>query len=177
MNQQPFDSKSPNYDNPSLRRSSRAPYRGQRAAMRTFDRKKAMNMLFTNNVVLVSIGIIILTIIKRRNWMGVHRRTFTILDRIPAQMKNMSYLCVVSDEDCRDQLRMDRATFHKLCFILQSVYGLKPSRRVVSPQAINADNTDPRWSQFQLHDYLLCCCMKGCLGALDGTHIDLHVPI
>ncbi|KAL8511442.1 hypothetical protein ACS0TY_018012 [Phlomoides rotata] len=45
-------------------------------------------------------------------------------------MKNMSYLCEVSDEDCRDQLRMDRATFHKLCFILQSMCGLKSSRRV-----------------------------------------------
>ncbi|KAL8479171.1 hypothetical protein ACS0TY_026146 [Phlomoides rotata] len=45
-------------------------------------------------------------------------------------MKNMSYLCEVSDADCRDQLRMDRATFHKLCFILQSVCGLKSSMRV-----------------------------------------------
>ncbi|KAL8495980.1 hypothetical protein ACS0TY_019918 [Phlomoides rotata] len=45
-------------------------------------------------------------------------------------MKNMSYLCEVSDEDYKDQLRMDRAAFHKLCFILQSVCGLKCSRRV-----------------------------------------------
>ncbi|KAL8471373.1 hypothetical protein ACS0TY_028868 [Phlomoides rotata] len=45
-------------------------------------------------------------------------------------MKNMSYLCEVSDEDCRDQLRMDRAAFHELCFILQSVCGLKCSRIV-----------------------------------------------
>ncbi|KAL8497632.1 hypothetical protein ACS0TY_021095 [Phlomoides rotata] len=51
-------------------------------------------------------------------------------------MKNMSYLCEVSDEDCRDQLRMDRATFHKLCFILQSVCGLKSSRRVGVPEKV-----------------------------------------
>ncbi|KAL8496916.1 hypothetical protein ACS0TY_020556 [Phlomoides rotata] len=51
-------------------------------------------------------------------------------------MKNMSYLCEVSDEDCRDQLRMDRATFHKLCFILQSVCGLKCSRRVSVPEKV-----------------------------------------
>ncbi|KAL8543999.1 hypothetical protein ACS0TY_004520 [Phlomoides rotata] len=133
-------------------------------------------------------------------------------------MKNMSYLCEVSDEDCRDQLRMDRAAFHKLCFILQTVCGLKSSRRVsvpekvamflsilvhhtknrhvkfafkqsgqtvskhfhavlnsvlrlhamllVKPQPISEDDTDPRWQQF-----------KGCLGALDGTFIDVHVPI
>ncbi|KAL8492843.1 hypothetical protein ACS0TY_024151 [Phlomoides rotata] len=98
--------------------------------MRTVDRKSALNMLLLNTVVLVSVGLIILTINKRRRRTGVHRRTFTILDRIPAQMKNMSYLCEVSDADCRDQLRMDRATFHKLCFILQSVCGLKSSRRV-----------------------------------------------
>ncbi|KAL8552508.1 hypothetical protein ACS0TY_001262 [Phlomoides rotata] len=113
---------------------------------------------------------------------------------------------------------MDRAAFHKLCFILQSVCGLKCSRRVsvpekvamflsilahhtknrcvkfafkrsgqtvskhfhvvlnsvlrlhamflVNPQPITEDETDPRWQSFQ-----------GCLGALDGTYIDVHVPI
>ncbi|KAL8503342.1 hypothetical protein ACS0TY_022179 [Phlomoides rotata] len=133
-------------------------------------------------------------------------------------MKNMSYLCEVSDEDCRDQLRMDRAAFHKLCFILQSVCGLKCSRRVsvsekvaiflyilahhtknrcvkfafkwsgqtvskhfhvvlnsvlrlyamflVKPKPIIDSESDPRWQKFQ-----------GCLGALDGTYIDVHVPI
>ncbi|KAL8461001.1 hypothetical protein ACS0TY_032475 [Phlomoides rotata] len=45
-------------------------------------------------------------------------------------MRNMSFLCEVSDIDCRDQLRMDRATFQKRCFILQSVCGLKSSSRV-----------------------------------------------
>ncbi|KAL8479059.1 hypothetical protein ACS0TY_030817 [Phlomoides rotata] len=91
----------------------------------------------------------------------------------------MSYLCEVSDEDCKDQLRMDRAAFHKLCFILQSVCGLKCSRRVsvaekrsgqtvskhfhvvlnsvmrlhamflVKPQPITEDDTDPHWQSFQ----------------------------
>ncbi|KAL8456610.1 hypothetical protein ACS0TY_034731 [Phlomoides rotata] len=42
----------------------------------------------------------------------------------------MSDLVDVGDENCRDQLRMDRTTFHKLCFMLQSVGGLKSSRRV-----------------------------------------------
>ncbi|KAL8530867.1 hypothetical protein ACS0TY_007772 [Phlomoides rotata] len=133
-------------------------------------------------------------------------------------MKNMSDLCEVSDDDGRDQLRMDRAAFHKLCFILQSVCGLKCSRRVsvsenvamflsilahhtknrcvkfafkwsgqtvskhfhavlnsvlslhamflVKPQPIVESESDSRWQQFQ-----------GCLGALDDTYIDVHVPI
>ncbi|KAL8488377.1 hypothetical protein ACS0TY_024598 [Phlomoides rotata] len=186
--------------------------------MRIVDRKNAMNMLILNTVVIVSIGLLILTINKCRRRAGVHRRKFTILDRIPAQMRNISFLCEVSDIDCRDQLRMDRATFQKLCFILQSVCGLKSSSRVgvsekvamflsilahhtknrcvkfafkrsgqtvskhfhavlnivlrlhamflVRPQAICKDSDDPRWGKFQ-----------GCLGALDGTHIDVHVPI
>ncbi|KAL8557265.1 hypothetical protein ACS0TY_004633 [Phlomoides rotata] len=54
---------------------------------------------------LVAIGIILLTKTKRRWELNHHRRKFTILDRIPAQMKNMSYLC-------------------------ESVCGLKCSRRV-----------------------------------------------
>ncbi|KAL8499200.1 hypothetical protein ACS0TY_022247 [Phlomoides rotata] len=59
--------------------------------------------------------------------MSVRRRKFTILDRIPAQMKNLSYLC---------KLRIDCATFHKLCFILQFVCGLKCSRRVSVPEKV-----------------------------------------
>ncbi|KAB2606515.1 hypothetical protein D8674_006232 [Pyrus ussuriensis x Pyrus communis] len=33
------------------------------------------------------------------------------------------------------------------------------------PQPVPIDSTDPRWR-----------CFKNCLGALDGTHIDVHVP-
>ncbi|KAL8531983.1 hypothetical protein ACS0TY_008548 [Phlomoides rotata] len=59
-------------------------YIKKRVTMRTIDRKNAMNMLLLNTVVVVSIGIIILTINKHRRRPGVHRRTFTILERIPA---------------------------------------------------------------------------------------------
>ncbi|KAL8498690.1 hypothetical protein ACS0TY_021867 [Phlomoides rotata] len=104
--------------------------------MSIVDRKSALNMMLLNTVVIVSVGIIILTLNKRHRRVGVHRRTFTILDIIPVQMKNMSYLCEVSDANCRDQLRMDRATFHKLCFILQSVCGLKSSMRVCVPEKV-----------------------------------------
>ncbi|KAL8463586.1 hypothetical protein ACS0TY_034297 [Phlomoides rotata] len=103
--------------------------------MRTISRDNArlkafMNTLLNSVYVIFSIGILILKLKKcdcRRNY---GRIQFTILDRIPSQMKNMSDMSEMSDEACRDQLRMDRAAFHKLCFILQSVCGLKPSRRV-----------------------------------------------
>ncbi|KAL8458400.1 hypothetical protein ACS0TY_036061 [Phlomoides rotata] len=35
----------------------------------------------------------------------------------------------------------------------------------VNPTLVTDDSTDSRWKWF-----------KGCLGALDGTYIDLHVP-
>ncbi|KAL8531840.1 hypothetical protein ACS0TY_008443 [Phlomoides rotata] len=102
--------------------------------MRTVSRKNGrlyslMNTLFHNTFVIVSIGILILMLNKRRRRMNYHRRKFTILERILAQIKHMSDLVEATDKDCRDQLRMDRATFHMLCFILQSVCGLKASRR------------------------------------------------
>ncbi|KAL8520915.1 hypothetical protein ACS0TY_011460 [Phlomoides rotata] len=37
---------------------------------------------------------------------------------------------------------------------------------LVKPQPIPEDSTDLRWGKF-----------KGCLGALDGTYVDVHVPI
>ncbi|KAL8490583.1 hypothetical protein ACS0TY_022554 [Phlomoides rotata] len=95
-----------------------------RDTMRTVARQgvrsySIMNRLIQNTLVIVAIGIILLTKIKQRRDRNDRRRKFTILDRIPSQMRNMSYLCEVSDEDCKDQLRMDRAAFHKLCFILR----------------------------------------------------------
>ncbi|KAL8493374.1 hypothetical protein ACS0TY_024548 [Phlomoides rotata] len=117
---------------------------------------------------------------------------------IPAQIKNMHYLVEVSDEECKDQLRMDRASFHKLCYLVRTVGGLKSSRNVsvvekvamfltillhhtknrcvkfqfklhyllvVQPQPGAEDSTHAQWGKF-----------KGCLGALDGTYVDVHIP-
>ncbi|KAL8470972.1 hypothetical protein ACS0TY_033517 [Phlomoides rotata] len=41
-------------------------------------------------------------------------RLKAFMNTIPSQMKNMSDMSEVSDEACRDQLRMDRAAFHKM---------------------------------------------------------------
>ncbi|KAL8551713.1 hypothetical protein ACS0TY_000693 [Phlomoides rotata] len=74
-----------------------------------------------------------------------------MLDKIPAQMRNMHDLVMVSDDDCKDQLRMDRASFHKLCGLVRTFGGLKSSRNISVEE-------------------------KGYLGALDSTYIDVHVP-
>ncbi|KAL8546241.1 hypothetical protein ACS0TY_006091 [Phlomoides rotata] len=66
---------------------------------------------------------------RRRLGDGRHRR-YTILDRITAQMRNLHDLVMVSDDDSKDQLRMDRASFHKLCGMVKTIGGLKSSQNV-----------------------------------------------
>ncbi|KAL8494929.1 hypothetical protein ACS0TY_019195 [Phlomoides rotata] len=92
---------------------------------------------------------------KHRRRVSLRRMRFSVLDRVPTQIKNLSDLVDISDEDCRDQLRMDRATFHKLCDMLQSFGGLKSSRRVTVTEkvamflSILAHHTKNRCVKFQ----------------------------
>ncbi|KAL8542785.1 hypothetical protein ACS0TY_003609 [Phlomoides rotata] len=152
-----------------------------------------MNTLLHNTFVTFSIGILILKLKKRRRRMNYDDRKFTILDRIPAQMKNMSDLCEVSDEDCRDQLRMGRAAFHKLCFILQSVCGLKPYRRVSVPKKVDIVKALSRNVKLCVedacyvlgqastrergHDRSTLAIIPGLLGSCRRNLYDVHVPI
>ncbi|KAL8492832.1 hypothetical protein ACS0TY_024144 [Phlomoides rotata] len=120
---------------------------------------------------------------KRHCRVSLNRRSFSVLDRVLIQLRNLSDL-------------------------VDSVGGLKPSRRVtvtekvamflsilahhtknryvkfqfkqsgqtvskhfhaslflVKPLPVTTDSIDVRWQKF-----------SGCLGALDGTYIDVHVP-
>ncbi|KAL8479767.1 hypothetical protein ACS0TY_026632 [Phlomoides rotata] len=88
-------------------------------------------------------------------------------------MQNMHDLVMVSDDDCKDQLQMDRALFHKLCGLVRTFGGLKSSRNIsveekyiflVPAQSVDENTSDARWGKFQ-----------GCLGALDSRYIDVHV--
>ncbi|KAL8483293.1 hypothetical protein ACS0TY_026108 [Phlomoides rotata] len=109
-------------------------------------------------------------------------------------MQNMHDLVMVSDDDCKDQLQMDRASFHKLCGLVRTFGGLKSSRNIsveekrsgqtvskhfnhvlncilslqyiflVLAQSVDENTSDARWGKFQ-----------GCLGALDSRYIDVHV--
>ncbi|KAL8501846.1 hypothetical protein ACS0TY_021093 [Phlomoides rotata] len=145
-----------------------------------------------------------------------NRRRFSLLDRIPDQVRNLRDLVEVSDDDCKTMLRMDRRAFNRFCHLLISLGGLKNSKHVIArekvvmflyilahhtknraikfqfkrsgqtvskyfhsvlqsvlklhslflvePEPIPQASTDPRWGKF-----------KGCLGALDGTYIDVLV--
>ncbi|KAL1548831.1 hypothetical protein AAHA92_17015 [Salvia divinorum] len=145
------------------------------------------------------------------------RAPFQRLSRIPEQVRHMNRLKGVTDIACFDNLRMDRNTFGRLCFLLRQTGELvdgnfvkieeqiamflgvlahhKKNRVVkfdfwrsgftvskyvhavlravlrlhrsflVVPEPVPEDYDDNRWKWF-----------KGCLGALDGTYINIQVP-
>ncbi|KAK4269919.1 hypothetical protein QN277_023015 [Acacia crassicarpa] len=130
---------------------------------------------------------------------------------------NLRAMIYSSDTTCFNQIRMYRATFDKLCHMLDTIGGLRATRHMLvdeqvamflhilahhvknrviqfefgrsgetisryfklvlnatirlqslllkKPEAIPEDSNDHRWKWF-----------KGCLGALDGTHIRVQVP-
>ncbi|KAL8552426.1 hypothetical protein ACS0TY_001207 [Phlomoides rotata] len=181
--------------------------------MRTISRlnrhtHRRMNTIMHRTIVVVLLGLLILLLKKRLVPRRGARRRFSVLDRIPSQIRYMHDLVDVSDEDCRDQLRMDRSTFHKLCFLLHSHCGLKSSRNVTIAEkvamfiSILAHHTKNRSVKFQFkrsgqtvskHFHVVLHCVlrlhsmflvrptavtddEGCLGALDGTYVDVHAP-
>ncbi|KAF7839678.1 protein ALP1-like [Senna tora] len=108
-----------------------------------------------------------------------------------AHLRSMVY---ASDVTCYNQIRMNRATFDRLCGMLDDIGGLRPTRNMLVDEQVAIflhilshhvknrviqfrfgrsgetvkpvadDSTDERWKWF-----------KGCLGALDGTHIRIRV--
>ncbi|KAF7829799.1 protein ALP1-like [Senna tora] len=120
---------------------------------------------------------------------GVHRnrlpsRSYTLdFHEKRAHLKNLAYS---NDSNCYNVLRMYRATFDRLCSMLDEIGGLKPTKHMLvddkyfkavlkaiirlhrvlykTPNPVLEDSTDPRWKWF-----------KNCLGALDGTHIRIRV--
>ncbi|KAL8483395.1 hypothetical protein ACS0TY_026191 [Phlomoides rotata] len=98
-------------------------------------RKNAQAILLVRTIlhrviVIMSIGILFMLLKKHRTRCNVQRMSFSVLDKIPAQIKHMHDLVEVSDEDCKNHLRMDRLSFSCLCNLLKSVGGLKSSKNV-----------------------------------------------
>ncbi|KAL8462107.1 hypothetical protein ACS0TY_033260 [Phlomoides rotata] len=95
-----------------------------------------MNALMHRTIVVVIFGIIIMVLKNRQSRRTSPRRRYSVLDRIPAQIGYMHDLVEVNDEDCRNNLRMDRSTFHKLCYLLQSLGGLTSSRNITVAEKV-----------------------------------------
>ncbi|KAL8550868.1 hypothetical protein ACS0TY_000081 [Phlomoides rotata] len=142
---------------------------------------------------------------------------YRMVDRIPQQLQHMNELIELSDDDCFNNLRMNRDTFNRFCYLLRHNGGLVDGRfvsvgeqvaiflsvlshhskvRVVkfcfkrSSQTVHQHFHNVLRAVLNLHDILLAtptpvddeCThprwkyFKGCLGALDGTLIDVTVP-
>ncbi|KAL8549233.1 hypothetical protein ACS0TY_008181 [Phlomoides rotata] len=130
-------------------------------------------------------------------------RRYRMVDRIPQQIEHMSELVETSDIDCFDNLRLNREAFNRLYVIVGeqvalflSVLSHHSKVRVVkfsfkrSGQTIHTYFHNVLRAVLKLHEVLLAkpslvtddCThlswkhFKGCLGALDGTLIDVTVP-
>ncbi|KAL2224335.1 UNVERIFIED_CONTAM: hypothetical protein Sindi_3031000, partial [Sesamum indicum] len=92
-------------------------------------------------------------------------RTYVVSSRIPDQIHHLHRLVSIFDESCLRNLRVDRNAFGRLCYMFQysviKLYNVLLAR----PTPITDECVDSRWKWF-----------KGCLGALDGTFINVHVP-
>ncbi|XP_042018997.1 uncharacterized protein LOC121766826 [Salvia splendens] len=78
--------------------------------------------------------------------------TYNMSSKLPAQVRHMDRLFGLTDRDCISNLRMDRNAFGRLCRILRDRCGLVDQRYVRVEE-------------------------QGCLGALDGTYINVRVSI
>ncbi|KAF7812052.1 protein ALP1-like [Senna tora] len=75
-------------------------------------------------------------------------------------------LVYASDTTCFNQIRMYRHMFDRLCGMLDRIGGLRPTKNMLVDEPVPEDSTGERWKWF-----------KGCLGAIDGTHIRIKVPL
>ncbi|KAL8457579.1 hypothetical protein ACS0TY_035443 [Phlomoides rotata] len=122
-----------------------------------------MNLLHFLN--LSTMGINNVMRVRRR---VVDAQTYDMLSRIPDHVGHMNRLFLLSDADCISNLRMDRNSFARLCSLMRELCGLVDHMYVSveeQPTPVPDDSIDPRLKW-----------LKGCLGALDGTYIDLHIP-
>ncbi|KAL8530740.1 hypothetical protein ACS0TY_007687 [Phlomoides rotata] len=71
----------------------------------------------------VGIFVFALTILWLKKFQGRnrHQRRWCLLDMIPGQIRNMNELVGVSDEACKNMLRMDQVVFSRLCSLLQDL--------------------------------------------------------
>ncbi|KAL1559968.1 hypothetical protein AAHA92_10244 [Salvia divinorum] len=93
---------------------------------------------------------------------------YSVLNKIPDQLKHLDRLVNVTDADCISNFRTDCSTFgatvlncvHKVLAAIVSLHSVL----LCKPTPVLADCNNHRWKWF-----------KGCLGALDSTHINVLV--
>ncbi|KAL8514682.1 hypothetical protein ACS0TY_013681 [Phlomoides rotata] len=163
-----------------------------------------LRWLMKRIVVVMVVAIVILWINLNILSKNMCRRRYSFLDRIPSQVNHMRDLVEVSDEDCKNMLRMDRVAFLRLSNLLHSSVYLKNSKYVTIQEklamffSILSHHTKNRYVTFHFRrtgqtvsKYFQSSILnrspmivlipdggkfKGSLRALDGTYIDVQVP-
>ncbi|KAL2248272.1 UNVERIFIED_CONTAM: hypothetical protein Sindi_2679500 [Sesamum indicum] len=63
-------------------------------------------------------------------------RRYVMSTQIPDQIRHLHRLVSVSDESCLHNLRMDRNTFGRLCYMLQYSGGVTPTKHLTVPEQV-----------------------------------------
>lgn len=102
---------------------------------RTWARKR----LIILNTILIQIRIFVILIwymymtFLRHHQLSREQRAnkrYSMTSKVPYQINHIRDLVGISDEICRHNLRMPRSAFHRLCFLLENVSGLRPNKSV-----------------------------------------------
>lgn len=72
-----------------------------------------------------------LRIKNRRRIARTQAKRYSIKANVTHQLQHTDYMVNFSDETCKDNLRMNRDYFNRLCFLLQNIDGLSPTRHVI----------------------------------------------
>ncbi|KAL8497892.1 hypothetical protein ACS0TY_021298 [Phlomoides rotata] len=109
--------------------------------MRTLSRKNIeflvlLKAIMRRNVLIMAFAFAFYWMQRAKRLRNTNRRWFSLLERIPTQIKNLSELVDVSDDDCKNVLRMDRLAFSRFCNILVSDGGLKNSKHVSAKEKV-----------------------------------------
>ncbi|XP_073034320.1 uncharacterized protein [Primulina eburnea] len=187
-------------------------------------RRKIVILLLVNHTLCRSFLMLCLLIREHTQLVSISRRvrrraaaSYSMIERVNAQLSNLHRIIEVGDIQCVNNLRMNQRAFGRLCYLLTNIGGLGDSRYVRveekvamflsilahhkknrvaghdyvrSGQTVSAHFHDVLKALLKLHPLLLVkpspvdddcrneawSCFKGCLGALDGTHIGVHVP-
>ncbi|KAL0404489.1 UNVERIFIED_CONTAM: hypothetical protein Sradi_2089700 [Sesamum radiatum] len=103
---------------------------------------------------------------RHRHCITPGTRRYKMYHRIPEQVKHLIQITDISDVKCIDNLRMSRNAFARLCQLLSIGGGLQSTRHVSVAEQV------AMFLSIIAHHKKNC----GCLGALDGTHVEVRVP-
>ncbi|KAL0446252.1 UNVERIFIED_CONTAM: hypothetical protein Slati_1753100 [Sesamum latifolium] len=72
--------------------------------------------------------------LKRRSEQCVRRQRYKLNSRIPDQVRNLHRLVSFNDESCLQNLCMDCNALGCLCYMLEQLGGVKPTKNLIVPE-------------------------------------------